>query len=239
MKYKPSLFILFTLLLVLGLIVHSYAQEEEFLTEETITEELLPFEEDQPAGELPAEELPATAQEETEETLPAEEIPVAAPEEIFPAAEIPVVEPELAPLEAAPQPEAPAKAASTSEEIPLQELPPAAPAAPPAVQAVQPVPSALTEDEMKATSAPEKKSAMLEGMIPVPIPGTFMKRSQGQISTSFKYDVQSGDDLHFLAARFYGNARLWEKIYNANKNIIGKNPSKLEKGMILTIPSQE
>jgi len=72
MKYKPSLFILFTLLLVLGLIVHSYAQEEEFLTEETITEELLPFEEDQPAGELPAEELPATAQEETEETLPAE-----------------------------------------------------------------------------------------------------------------------------------------------------------------------
>ncbi|MEW6442870.1 MAG: LysM peptidoglycan-binding domain-containing protein [bacterium] len=56
------------------------------------------------------------------------------------------------------------------------------------------------------------------------------------VQASFEYEVQAGDDLHWLAASFYGDARQWGRIYNANRDVI-RNPNLLRTGQKLTIPS--
>ncbi|TCC43399.1 LysM peptidoglycan-binding domain-containing protein [Kribbella sindirgiensis] len=50
------------------------------------------------------------------------------------------------------------------------------------------------------------------------------------------YKVVSGDSLGKIAARFYGNAGLWRKLYDANRPTIGKDPNRLRIGQKLTIP---
>lgn len=50
------------------------------------------------------------------------------------------------------------------------------------------------------------------------------------------YQVQRGDDLHWLAAKFYGDARQWVKIYEANRSTIA-NPNRLQIGQTLAIPA--
>lgn len=57
-----------------------------------------------------------------------------------------------------------------------------------------------------------------------------------RVEDSFVYEVQTGDDLHWLAARFYGNPRNWVKIFEANRAGI-RNPNHLRVGQKLTIPS--
>jgi hypothetical protein len=47
--------------------------------------------------------------------------------------------------------------------------------------------------------------------------------------------VSPGDNLYFLSAYYYGNARLWKKILNENLDVI-KNPNILETGTKLKIP---
>ena len=51
------------------------------------------------------------------------------------------------------------------------------------------------------------------------------------------YTVQKGDWLSKIALRAYGDMFAWEKIYEANKKIIGVNPHSIEEGMVLTIPN--
>lgn len=69
------------------------------------------------------------------------------------------------------------------------------------------------------------------------------KTNNAPIRTSSKtntkqrtYIVQSGDYLEKIARKFYGNGNKWATIYNANKNIIGKNPNIIKVGQKLTIP---
>lgn len=50
------------------------------------------------------------------------------------------------------------------------------------------------------------------------------------------YTVQSGDTLLSIATKFYNDSSQWQKIYNANKSVIGDNPDKLQLGEKLTIP---
>lgn len=52
-----------------------------------------------------------------------------------------------------------------------------------------------------------------------------------------EYQVQSGDSLHKIAQRLYGNANRWEEIYNLNKATIGNSPTKLKIGQILKLPA--
>ncbi|MEK6590269.1 MAG: hypothetical protein AABZ11_06275 [Nitrospinota bacterium] len=47
--------------------------------------------------------------------------------------------------------------------------------------------------------------------------------------------VLPGDNLHFLSAYYYGNARFWKKIFNENLGVM-KNPNILETGTKLKIP---
>lgn len=51
------------------------------------------------------------------------------------------------------------------------------------------------------------------------------------------YAVVGGDNLSKIARKMYGDANKWTKIYEANKNIIGKNPNIIYVGQIYTIPS--
>ncbi len=53
---------------------------------------------------------------------------------------------------------------------------------------------------------------------------------------STSYTVQKGDHLWEIAVRSYGDGFAWNKIYTANRELIGNNPSLVEAGMVLTIP---
>ena len=53
-----------------------------------------------------------------------------------------------------------------------------------------------------------------------------------------QYTVKSGDTLSKLAERFYSAPGKWEKIYDANKDIL-KNPNYIYIGMKLTIPADD
>jgi nucleoid-associated protein YgaU len=50
------------------------------------------------------------------------------------------------------------------------------------------------------------------------------------------YTTVKGDYLWNIAVRAYSDGYAWTKIYDANKDVIGSNPSNLEKGVTLTIP---
>jgi nucleoid-associated protein YgaU len=49
------------------------------------------------------------------------------------------------------------------------------------------------------------------------------------------YTVVKGDNLSKIAQRFYGRQD-WQKIYNANRGVIGGNPNKIYPGQVLVIP---
>ena len=51
------------------------------------------------------------------------------------------------------------------------------------------------------------------------------------------YTVKSGDSLWKISAKVYHDGGVgWRKIYEANKNVIGKNPNLIYPGQILVIP---
>ena len=51
------------------------------------------------------------------------------------------------------------------------------------------------------------------------------------------YTVVGGDSLSKIAKREYGDAKLWTKIFEANKDTI-KNPDLIHPGQVLKIPAQ-
>lgn len=50
------------------------------------------------------------------------------------------------------------------------------------------------------------------------------------------YTVKKGDNLWTLAKKFYGSGSDYTKIYEANQDTIGKNPSLIYPGQTFTIP---
>jgi nucleoid-associated protein YgaU len=50
------------------------------------------------------------------------------------------------------------------------------------------------------------------------------------------YTVQPGDTLRSIAEEQYGDAEMWPKIYQANRDEIGSDPDNLVAGSTLTIP---
>jgi nucleoid-associated protein YgaU len=59
----------------------------------------------------------------------------------------------------------------------------------------------------------------------------------GEVIEQDQYTVQKGDWLSKIALRAYGDMFAWEKIYEANKELIGSSPDLIEEGMVLTIPN--
>ena len=52
-----------------------------------------------------------------------------------------------------------------------------------------------------------------------------------------EYTVQAGDSLWAIADKFYKAGAKWNKIYEANKDVIGDNPSLVRAGQVLRIPN--
>lgn len=53
-----------------------------------------------------------------------------------------------------------------------------------------------------------------------------------------KHTVVAGDSLSKIAQKYYGSAERekWMAIYEANKELIGDNPSLIQPGQVLEIP---
>jgi nucleoid-associated protein YgaU len=54
-----------------------------------------------------------------------------------------------------------------------------------------------------------------------------------------EHTVVSGDNLSYIAKHYYGTADKYMKIDEANKDIIGSNPSLIRVGQVLKIPRLE
>jgi len=62
--------------------------------------------------------------------------------------------------------------------------------------------------------------------------------AQAKQTTGTPYTVQTGDHLSLIAEKFYGDGSeaSWKKIYDANRDVIGPDPTQLRAGMVLVIP---
>ena len=69
---------------------------------------------------------------------------------------------------------------------------------------------------------------------PVPSPAAVVARASP--SPEREYVVQAGDTLRTIAEQQYGDATLWQRLYQANTDVIGNNPDALQPGMRLRIP---
>ena len=59
----------------------------------------------------------------------------------------------------------------------------------------------------------------------------------GSPTADREYIVVSGDTLRTIALQLYGDATLWQRVYEANRDTIGNNPDALQPGMRLRIPN--
>lgn len=80
--------------------------------------------------------------------------------------------------------------------------------------------------ETKATSS----TPVAAGTTPVP------SASHAALDPAKSYSVETGDSLHKIAAKLYGKAEMWSKIYDLNKQAIGPDPARLKLHMVLSLP---
>ena len=52
-------------------------------------------------------------------------------------------------------------------------------------------------------------------------------------------EIQSGDTLQSIAEEVYGDAGQWQRIYDANRDVIGNDPNALKIGTTLRIPPRQ
>lgn len=217
---------------------------------EPLSPSLPPLEQQPPAGpeQQPSAELPPAplAPMTGETTAPA------GPEQ-QPSAELP-----MAPL-------APMTGETTAPAGPEQNQPPAATAVPLApagevqipapAQASQPqpgqmqplsaapastVPGAPMPEQTMPAPAPQVSTAPPPEQVTRPphiVPGEVLRGMPAYVNVQTTHVVKPGEDLHWIAAVYYGNAQLWKKIYEANKRAI-KDPNHLKVGTTLVIPPQ-
>lgn len=57
-----------------------------------------------------------------------------------------------------------------------------------------------------------------------------------QAQTTEKYTVQKNDTLQKISQKFFGTTKKWQKIYDANKDIM-KGPNKIYPGQVINIPT--
>jgi nucleoid-associated protein YgaU len=66
----------------------------------------------------------------------------------------------------------------------------------------------------------------------------FSNVQSGSSSTATTiYEVKAGDSLSKIAKEHYGNANDWNRIFEANRDIL-KDPNKIYPGQKLKIPSK-
>jgi polar amino acid transport system substrate-binding protein len=88
-------------------------------------------------------------------------------------------------------------------------------------------------EEVELTTDP----AELEPLVETSAPPLFEPRGSGPEAIA-EYVVEAGDTLSKIAGRVYGDVSptSWQRIYEANRELIGDDPSRIEVGMTLAIP---
>jgi nucleoid-associated protein YgaU len=92
-----------------------------------------------------------------------------------------------------------------------------------------------TEEKAKPVAKQVSTSTSVDKTSPLQLAS---KPSKAAATTGEQYTVKAGDTLSKLAERFYNSMNKWEKIYEANRDIL-KNPNYIYIGMKLTIPMEE
>ncbi len=67
--------------------------------------------------------------------------------------------------------------------------------------------------------------------------GASPARSEARQAGTRRYYVQDGDSLYAIADAKLGTGARWSEIYDLNKSVIGADPSRLEVGVVLTLPA--
>lgn len=113
--------------------------------------------------------------------------------------------------------------------------------------------SPTTPDETRPLTNPPSSTRGLAALSPNPVKPTspsgpkpdFSNVQSGESSTAKVlhdakaerlYTVKAGDSLSKIAKREYGDAQLWTRIFEANKDTI-KNPDLIFPGQVLKLPS--
>jgi len=126
------------------------------------------------------------------------------------------------------------KTTAVAKVAPRTEPAPAPVAAKEKTPAVEAKAKAVATDE-KAKPVAKQVSASVEKPQPTE---ALAKMAKVPALAAQQYTVKSGDTLSRLAERFYSAPGKWEKIYDANKDIL-KNPNYIYIGMKLTIPADD
>jgi len=87
-----------------------------------------------------------------------------------------------------------------------------------------------------ASVSPSPSSAAAPAV--VASPSAVATPASAEVAASTVYVVQSGDTLRSIAQDQYGDATLWPRIYDANRDVIGPDPDALIAGTKLQIPAQ-
>ncbi len=90
----------------------------------------------------------------------------------------------------------------------------------------------ITSSTLQVTTIPEEEKVTKPPHI---VPGEVLSGMPAYVNVRTSHIVKPGEDLHWIAAVYYGDARLWKKIYEANKSVI-KDPNHLVVGTKLIIP---
>ncbi len=126
------------------------------------------------------------------------------------------------------------KTTAVAKVAPRTEPAPAPVAAKEKTPVVEAKAKAVATDE-KAKPVAKQVSASVEKPQPTE---ALAKMAKVPAIAAQQYTVKSGDTLSKLAERFYSAPGKWEKIYDANKDIL-KNPNYIYIGMKLTIPADD
>ena len=126
------------------------------------------------------------------------------------------------------------KTTAVAKVAPRTEPAPAPVAAKEKTPAVEAKAKAVATDE-KAKPVAKQLTASVEKPQPTE---ALAKMAKVPALAAQQYTVKSGDTLSRLAERFYNAPGKWEKIYDANKDIL-KNPNYIYIGMKLTIPADD
>jgi nucleoid-associated protein YgaU len=153
-------------------------------------------------------------------------------------------EPVLGPAPASPLP-APAEASAAQPTVLPQPQPTEAPK--PTVQAApSPSTKAAATAKPSATTRPGAGATPKTGATaqppkatPAATPAAPAAAPPAAPPAATSYTIAAGDTLPSIAQTVYGDANLWRRIYDANKESIGNNPNLIKPGTQLSIPPKE
>jgi len=92
-----------------------------------------------------------------------------------------------------------------------------------------------------APDKPEAQPAHLKAAVKRAEAQRARREAEQSAAVKAEHTVVSGDTLSGLAAKYYGSGSRenWMAIYEANKEVIGDNPSMIRVGQVLQIPELE